>query len=614
MTTKAGRVAGCLAPALAADVTDAELLHRFTTERNDAAFAALVSRHGPMVFGVCRRVLGDWHLAEDAFQASFLVLARRASDISPPSAIAGWLHGVAYNVAKNARRLALRRIQHERTSNTASFPEPAETTTRSDWDLPGVLDDELHKLPCKYRDLLVACDLEGRSRAPVAEAMGIPEGTLSSRLTTARKMLAVRLARRGVAPVLVASILAGDAVFASEIPRSALASAARMASSSSDTVPEAVATLASGAIRAMTTRALLPYCLLVLSTSVTLAAVTTLPPNPAVLDTQTPVILPPIVVPVHVAAREEPKPLPKGPNKLLFYRSGHLTLVDPEGIAYRNVSEDRGDYHPGDALLSPDGTKIAYLVQLAKAAGEKSAPRRKLYVRGVYEKEPGTDLDIECQYFAWSAYGTEIACCQFEDGPGKKVRTTHHIIKLETKEKTPVKLPEDHILTDWSRDGKYFLTTHIEDTEKAATLHLMNRDGTEKKVLTDAKQFSVIGRLSPDGKRVLYHTVTFPPKDTEKTRQPTRELVVLDIATGKVTRVEDQPLNGELQSYCWSPDGKKIAYSWREVHVGKPEDVVNKETESFLVVCDPDGKNQKTIATEKAQGQWTISIGHVDWR
>lgn len=94
-----------------------------------------------------------------------------------------------------------------------------------------------------------------------------------------------------------------------------------------------------------------------------------------------------------------------------------------------------------------------------------------------------------------------------------------------------------------------------------------------------------------------------------------RELFVQDLATGKRAPVQDLPLNGDLQAYCWSPDGKKIAYSWREVHQeGKPEELVDKETESFLVVCDPDGKNAKTIVTEKGRGQWLITIGTIDWR
>ena len=89
---------------------------------------------------------------------------------------------------------------------------------------------------------------------------------------------------------------------------------------------------------------------------------------------------------------------------------------------------------------------------------------------------------------------------------------------------------------------------------------------------------------------------------------------MFDVSTGKTTPVTDVPLNAEIQAYCWSPDGKRIAYVWREVHAGKPEDNRDKETESHLVVCDPDGKNQKTIATEKGSYPAAVTIGGVDWR
>src|SRR5262249_52333058 len=143
-------------------------------------------------------------------------------------------------------------------------------------------------------------------------------------------------------------------------------------------------------------------------------------------------------------------------------------------------------------------------------------------------------------------------------------------------------------------------------------LHLMNRDGTEHKELTDGKKPMLFGRLSPDGKRVLF--MVFNSEMKEKLAQSSHTLHVLDIASGRITKVEDVPLNADPQGYCWSPDAKRIAYTWRELHEGKPEEVRDKETESSLVVCDPDGKNQKTIATEKSQGQWALTLAHVDWR
>jgi Tol biopolymer transport system component len=241
-------------------------------------------------------------------------------------------------------------------------------------------------------------------------------------------------------------------------------------------------------------------------------------------------------------------------------------------------------------------------------------PRRRLYIHKLDEKGPGTDLGVETESFVWSPDGTEIACTLGEFGGEKAPETTHTVINVTTKAKTALKIPSGHIITDWSRDGKFFLTMAIavKDEKPSARLYLMNRDGTEHKALTDETQLSMMGKMSPDGNRVLFVGVTLPAKD--KPVPPKRDMMVLDIATGKTTKVEDVPLNAELQGYCWSPDGKKIAYSWREVHEGKPEDLINKETESHVIVSDPDGKNAKTILTEKGAGQWHVTIGGMDWR
>src|SRR5262249_51104552 len=293
-------------------------------------------------------------------------------------------------------------------------------------------------------------------------------------------------------------------------------------------------------------------------------------PNPGVHTAGSPVVLPALV-------RTQPKPLPQGPNKLLFYRAGHLTLIDPDGKNDKKVSEDRARFMPGDARLSPDGKKLAFLIQIEENPQPGRDPRRALYVRGLEEKEPGTDMGVECQMFAWSPDGTELVYSDFVDGD-KKPETAHGIVHVKTKEKTTLKLPEGHMITDWSRDGKYFLTTSIDGVvtqEKFPTtkLHLLNRDGTEHKALTDGKQIALFGRLSPDGTRVLHDVLTIPK---DKLGEAKHEMYVLDIATGKSTRVEEQPLNGEVMGYCWSPDGKRIAYCWREVHKGKSEEPVNK--------------------------------------
>jgi len=174
---------------------DADLLGAFVRSRDPAAFEALVRRHGPMVLGVCRRVLGH-HDAEDAFQATFLVLARRAAAVVPRERLASWLYGVAYRTALEGRRMAARRRARE--APLAESVQPAIESGDPTADLSDLLDRELSRLPDRLRLLVVLCDLEGRTRRQVAKQLGIPDGTLSNRLATARRLLARRLASRGV--------------------------------------------------------------------------------------------------------------------------------------------------------------------------------------------------------------------------------------------------------------------------------------------------------------------------------------------------------------------------------------------------------------------------------
>jgi RNA polymerase sigma factor (sigma-70 family) len=177
-------------------MTDGQLLESFVARRDEAAFEALVRRHGPMVLGVCRRVLGHAQDAEDAFQATFLVLLRKAASLRQRELLGNWLYGVAYRTALDARAVAARRRALER--QVSPMPEPEAADAADVWrELRPLLDRELSRLPDKYRVPVVLCYLEGRTRRDVARQLGLPAGTLSGRLTTARRMLAGRLARHG---------------------------------------------------------------------------------------------------------------------------------------------------------------------------------------------------------------------------------------------------------------------------------------------------------------------------------------------------------------------------------------------------------------------------------
>jgi RNA polymerase sigma factor (sigma-70 family) len=215
-----------VAPPSCADVPDPQLLERFLTQRSEAAFAALVRRHGPMVLSVCRRVLHHTQDAEDAFQATFLVLARKAGSIRKRESVGSWLHGVAYRVSRMSKNKETRRRAHQR-----GMPQQQPADARDDihWhELRLVLDEELRKLPEKYRAPLVLCYLEGRTRDEAAKQLGVSKAVFRRRLEYGRDQLGRQLARRGLtlSAALSAPLLA-DAAMQAALPPLLLATTVR---------------------------------------------------------------------------------------------------------------------------------------------------------------------------------------------------------------------------------------------------------------------------------------------------------------------------------------------------------------------------------------------------
>jgi RNA polymerase sigma factor (sigma-70 family) len=238
-------------------LTDGDLLRSFVGQRDAAALAALVHRHGPMVWGVCRRLLPHHHDAEDAFQATFLVLVRKAATIGRPELVANWLYGVAHQTAVRARAAAARRATRER--QVPEMPEPP-AAQRPIWDdLRPILDQELSRLPEKYRSLIVLCDLEGKTRQEVARQLGRPEGTVAGQLARARALLARRLGRHGLAVsgAILGSVLAAGAASA-VAPATVVSSTIRAASqyaageaTAAGVIPARVVALSEGVLRTM---------------------------------------------------------------------------------------------------------------------------------------------------------------------------------------------------------------------------------------------------------------------------------------------------------------------------------------------------------------------------
>jgi RNA polymerase sigma factor (sigma-70 family) len=235
MTTRAVQSAARLDPR-----TDSELLTRFLNHHDQAAFATLVQRHGSLVYGVCRRALGASADADDAFQATFLVLVKRAAAIPWRANLGPWLYGVAHRIAAKARFRRDRRFALEKQVD--AMPHPETTPVEPD-DLSRLFDEELAKLPEEMRRAVVLCELQGLSRKEAAKQLRVSEGTLSSRLGRARKKLAAAFAERGVklavpAAVGVSTVLAGSTVKAACDPAGA--------------VPAGVVSLVQEALKAMT--------------------------------------------------------------------------------------------------------------------------------------------------------------------------------------------------------------------------------------------------------------------------------------------------------------------------------------------------------------------------
>ena len=231
---------------------DADLLRLFVSSRDGEAFASLVRRHGPMVWGVCQRILGNHADVEDAFQATFLVLARRAAAVRPASNLANWLHGVAYRTALEARRaMAVRRVKERRATDRNG----ASSHVSVDCDLREVLDQELAALPERYRAAVVLCELEGLTRKEAAARLGWSEGEVAGQLSRGRALLARRLSRHGLVGSTAGVGLASGGAIAS-VPVELLRSTVRIgilmtAKGVVCAAPTAVVVLFEGVMKAM---------------------------------------------------------------------------------------------------------------------------------------------------------------------------------------------------------------------------------------------------------------------------------------------------------------------------------------------------------------------------
>jgi RNA polymerase sigma factor (sigma-70 family) len=603
----------------ATEQTDDELLRAFASANDQAAFTALVRRHGPLVLAVCRRLLHHEQDAEDAFQAAFLVLARKAKSMLRPRSLAGWLHGLAYRIAMNARRAAGRRRKHE---GQASAAQPASPDWEAAWrEVQLLLDREVQRLPQKYREPFVLCCLEGHSGVEAARRLGLKEGTVWSRLGHARRRLRARLAARGVS---LAAVL-GAATLAAEPARGAVAATLVRATvrwavgrSAAGAVPPRVATLAEGVLKAMLLNQLKTVTAVLLALAVaggllyrTWAAA---PPVAAAGSGQieTPPAPPgarPAAAPAMGSqAKTAPKPGPIDmPLAVAFAPGGRLTAVGGGGRQVlicdaRTGALVRALPSPGDAIrralaFSPDGRLLAAggddgavhlwdmrtgkrLRTLAGHAGWVTAvafsPDGRMLASGSIRWPDGRR--DEGQIKLWDARTGELKqTWQVDDGDprslafapdGRTLASGEGVLRLRDVRTGAVKQ------TFTAERGKILLVAFAADGRSLAgggghwvrvgngTLMISAvrlwdlPSGKLRATLTDIGPWLRSLAFSPDGK-VLATGSSGPIRQDGSLTWVSSELRLWDAGAGRLLRAAAGGL-GDLRSVAFSPDGRTV--------------------------------------------------------
>jgi RNA polymerase sigma factor (sigma-70 family) len=647
-----------------ADLSDRQLLERYAVDRDEMAFAALLQRHGCMVWNVCRCVLSDCADADDAFQATFLVLIHKATTLSGRESLAAWLQGVAWRVARKVKAEAARRcIKESRAEREDKMDFMAEMERR---DLRALLDEELDRLPEKYRAPLVLCYLEGMSYTEAARQLGWRDGTVCGRLARARELLRQRLSRRGLA--LSGAALTAALTEPASAPATTVAAVSRMAAlfalgqMAAGSISPPVATLAQGVLQAMSvarlrTMAVLvaAFCLVASGGGLAAHRIWTTKESPPRTDT----------------------PIAKGtkqPSKESRIRTDLHGDPLPAGALLRmgTVRFRSGDCI-GQIAYSPDGKILA-------AGGYHG----KIYL---YDAATGRKLR------QWDAFASEFPSLAFApDGKtlasaGSRtiqiwdMATGKELHRFEVKVDRPV---HDHYLKKiaplvFSHDGKSLawvaadrsirlwdaqtgkesakLTGHQEPIRCLAfstdDRRLFSAGGNAVDIGTvriwqlpggkELRQFSLHRRqasaqpdplcFSPDGKALAVAVHEWlPPKKGANAFLNAYAITFMDLETGKENRkLEAQP--GRMKAASFSPDGKTLAAMqgvetivgnhhtdinnrllvW-DIATGKlrwdaPAYAENLHQGPCHLVFSPDGKKLAASATASSLHVWEVARG-----
>jgi RNA polymerase sigma factor (sigma-70 family) len=561
MPTHARTLLGHLRRLTSPAASDAALLARWMDRHDENAFADLVARHGPMVLGVCRRVLGDAHTAEDAFQATFLVLARKAANLRRPASLPGFLYGVALRLARKARGAARwRMVQAHLDAAEPADPHPHPLDALSGRELLGLIDEEVNRLPEMYRLPLLLCVLQERPIEEAARLLGWSVGSVRGRLARGRERLRERLTRRGLCvSVSTVALLSPVAV-----PERLLAESVRnLAAPVSPTVSALAASVPTLKVKAVG--------LGLLVVAISLGAGLPFLSAPAPEEPASPN---PAAPPAQV--KHEPRrdrygdPLPPGAiarlgtlrfrvrdeiKSLAFAPDGKTVAIASYGVLFlfdaatgkrlQHLSLPDGVWGRENPIaFSPDGKR------LARRGGKKDGQRYKeaVFVWDLASKGKPRDYDAEhAMWIGWSTDGEPLAVCLEKDALRLRELASGRSRRFECKD---LRRPElfEYVACAFAPAGK---TLAVADEQ--TQVHIWDTaTGRQHCVLPFKNAYVLALALSPDGRILASLT-----RD-QMAPNPRSRVQLWDAVTGTAlhTLATDQKY---LQTVVFTPDGKTLA-------------------------------------------------------